>query len=497
MITDLFSHKIHSSGNDWPDKLAELAFLFSEFDNQLYDRDAIETQLIKISPRSSYVARDPSKFRDEYSAYPAYFGLYHLEPSSKGWVIKLSETARKLLIREEPDVASFLRLQLTLFQYPNGMGAAYYSGTNNLRLQANTRDRTLSFIKSNVHLSPLRLIVTALLANAEIQNKSLFEVQITFDEIFALANASSVNTSALPLLSQVRDTLIKVQTGKLTPPPKFERRFHLLKHLELFEIGRGGIQVRQYVNEADKVDLGSKLHTIAKVNNEFNGFDDVSTSDELREKIIQGEWSRYFDGFATLDNDVIQTLTSDLVTMISTVQPGLPTMLPVLPKTYTLKTRDEFTPIPKKSSRKRDLADPEITQIKRQRRNLAHKMLVDQMDSLLRSLGAEPMESQHIDLYAKIPDDGSFIFEMKSGGENLLAQIRKGLSQLYEYRFRYNDQMEDDITLCMVLPKQPSEIPWIQEYLCEDREICLCWFTSRGTLEYPDTCTDKMQYLIN
>jgi hypothetical protein len=85
---------------------------------------------------------------------------------------------------------------------------------------------------------------------------------------------------------------------------------------------------------------------------------------------------------------------------------------------------------------------------------------------------------------------------MKSGGENLVAQIRKGLSQLYEYRFRYSEQMEDDITLCMVLPKQPSEIPWIEEYLCVDRGICLCWFTPTGELHYPDPCKDKMQYLV-
>jgi len=31
MILDLFSHKIHSSGDEWPDKLVEIAAIFNEF----------------------------------------------------------------------------------------------------------------------------------------------------------------------------------------------------------------------------------------------------------------------------------------------------------------------------------------------------------------------------------------------------------------------------------------------------------------------------------
>ena len=50
------------------------------------------------------------------------------------------------------------------------------------------------------------------------------------------------------------------------------------------------------------------------------------------------------------------------------------------------------------------------------------------------------MSNEHIDLFAKIPTDGSFIFEMKSGGVSLLDQIRKGLSQLYEYRYAIETQ---------------------------------------------------------
>lgn len=157
-IFDLFSHKIHSSGDEWPEKLAELAAIFAEFDGQIFDRAAFELRLQAISPRASYFASgtkrtaggrlDVSKFRDEISAYPAYLGLYFLERSPQGWIVRVSETARRFLVREDPDVASFLRLQLPLFQYPNAMGAAYRSGTNRLRLQVNAAQRTLEFVKA-------------------------------------------------------------------------------------------------------------------------------------------------------------------------------------------------------------------------------------------------------------------------------------------------------------------------------------------------------------
>ena len=166
-IKDLFSHKIHSSGDEWPEKLAELAEIFAEFDGQTFDRDAFEERLQRISPRASYLAaagtpraesrrKDVSKFRDEISAYPAYLGLYFLQQSPSGWVVRLSETARRFLVREEPDVASFLRLQLPLFQYPNAMGAAYRTGTNDLRLQVNAGDLERWSSSATASTSPLR-----------------------------------------------------------------------------------------------------------------------------------------------------------------------------------------------------------------------------------------------------------------------------------------------------------------------------------------------------
>jgi hypothetical protein len=284
MIKDLFSHKIHSSGDEWPEKLVELAAIFGEFDGQLYDRTAFEERLRLISPRSSYVAadaaastpsgspRDVSKFRDEVSAYPAYLGLYFLERSANGWIVRVGETTKRFLLSEEPDVGSFLRLQLPLFQHPNGKGARYHA--SGATLQSNAARETLDLVRQGIHLAPLRLVCAALKADAVLRNVDILQAQVMPREVFGL-----------------------------------------------------------------------------------------------------------------------------------------------------------------------------------------------------------------------------FIFEIKSGGDSLLEQIRKGLSQLYEYRYRYKAIINDDhISLCLVLPESPDTIPWITEYLCDDREINICWFND-DELEWPNLCAAQMQAL--
>ena len=46
-IKDLFSHKIHSSSDDWSNKLIDIATIFAEFDGLIYDRLALRYRLNK------------------------------------------------------------------------------------------------------------------------------------------------------------------------------------------------------------------------------------------------------------------------------------------------------------------------------------------------------------------------------------------------------------------------------------------------------------------
>ncbi len=506
MITDLFSHKIHSSGDEWPDKLVEIAFLFSEFDGAVYDRRGIEDRLSRISPRSAFVARDRSKFRDEISAYPAYLGLFFLTPSSSGWVLQLSHTARRLLVREEPDVDSFMRLQLTLFQYPNGMGVAYKSGTNEIRIQSNSRDRTIEMIRSGIHLSPMRLIVKALVADSGLRGVELAQSFVTYREVFALANTRSINSQACPSSSATIQALEQIRLGAISAPNHFESRFHILRHTGLFTLENGGIRPRATANEQDKVLLLSQLKAIELTTEQFNGFDQTVDEAGLREVVAQAGWGRYFDAVTTLSPEKVALLSTDLLNEQGSLGPTPPTSLrssnqnqytSPSPSVFPLEERGDNLPTPTSPHRVSEFADPEVTRIRRQRRNLEHKRLIDLMYERLRWLGAVPLDNPHIDLYANIPGDGAYLFEMKSEGVDILSQIRKGISQLYEYRYRYKDVVNPNVVLCIVLPRFPSEEPWLEKYLVEDRNITFCWFDDRGTFHVPSSCQDKLNELIS
>jgi hypothetical protein len=512
IIKDLFSHKIHSSGDEWPEKLAELAAIFDEFDGKLFDRAAFETRLQSISPRASYLTagtpltaggrRDVSKFRDEISAYPAYLGLYFLERSPSGWIVRLSETARRFLVREEPDVASFLRLQLPLFQYPNAMGAAYRSGTNKLRLQVNAAERTLEFVKAGIHFSPVRLIALSLKADARLRGIDVQNAAVSFDEVFGLANTPLLIRHARPKLLSVARTLQAIRQGNLNnTPARYESRFHTLRHTEMFVLERGTVRLRDTVNDADRQQLLRQIDAMCAIDLQFNGFDGCTRVRDVEDVIASGRWGHYFDGVRVLPSDIVEALTSD-VALESTMplEPEKAGEAPVIPQPvaerYPLRERTGDLPAVRPFDRRREMADPELTRIKRQRRNLAHKELVNKMDAWLRRLGANPKENDHIDLFAKIPDDGSFIFEMKSGGESILEQIRKGLSQLYEYRYRYRAMIDDDVSLCLVLPEPPASIPWAADYLCKDREINVCWFEDGDKLAFSELCAEGMVNLV-
>lgn len=483
IIQDLFSHKIHSSKAIWADKLIDLAFVFAEFDRKPYDRRQLEERLSKISPRASSVARDPSKFRDEISAYPAYLGLYRVELIDNKWHFVLSDTAKKFLVIEEPNVPAFMILQLLLFQYPNGMGVVYKSNSDSAWMQANTRDRTLNFIDSGIRLSPLRLICKAIEAKSILKSKTFYNVNVTPDEIFALANNSRVNSYISPDIKLVVEVLRNFEKGKISAPDDYENRFHILKHTNFIDPKRKSISIRSPINEQDKIDLKEKFNLINSIDKYFYGFDDAESSNDLVEPIFDVRWGNYFDGIKTLNSNHVEILTSErgLLDKTGVDEKGIDKKKSK-PKVYSFRKRN---PTSKgfQNSDNSNKADPEVTKIKRQRSNLIHKILLQQLEEYLESLGCSPVENDHIDLFAKIPDDGKYIFEVKSiSNENLLSQTRKGLSQLYEYRYRYQDEVGYDVNLCLVIPNQPHELDWLSDYLIEDRKIGIIWFDKNGQI---------------
>ncbi|RII83862.1 hypothetical protein [Neopusillimonas maritima] len=112
---------------------------------------------------------------------------------------------------------------------------------------------------------------------------------------------------------------------------------------------------------------------------------------------------------------------------------------------------------------------------KLERANQIHWQLVDAKSSFLDDRGLEPYANEHIDLYSDNRGD-IIIYEMKSvdaEGANFLSQIRKAVSQLYEYRYIYE---EPNARLCIVTNHGiAKKDEWLLDYLARDRVIAYEW----------------------
>jgi len=108
---------------------------------------------------------------------------------------------------------------------------------------------------------------------------------------------------------------------------------------------------------------------------------------------------------------------------------------------------------------------------KLERANKVHSSILDTLSCELRRRGYIPQYNQFIDLFCQREND-MIIFEIKSiTSKNWLSQIRKGISQLYEYRYIHNLHFAN---LCLVLSQKPPE-DWVIDYVQNDRKIHICW----------------------
>lgn len=124
---------------------------------------------------------------------------------------------------------------------------------------------------------------------------------------------------------------------------------------------------------------------------------------------------------------------------------------------------------------------------KLERANNIHYKLVSSKAAYLQKLGYFPQENKHIDLYTSSGKNTVF-YEMKSinvGNKNFLPQVRKAISQLYEYRYIFN---EPKAKACIVTNAEiSSKDKWVYDYLAKDRLIGYEWtddfstFNSEGS----------------
>jgi len=132
----------------------------------------------------------------------------------------------------------------------------------------------------------------------------------------------------------------------------------------------------------------------------------------------------------------------------------------------------EYQEIEKRTTNARDDVAYYKDQVKIERAANSHIALVNLVSQRIREIGGIPKSNQLIDLAVRLDQD--YIFEMKSTTEeNIRAQVRKGMSQLYEYRYLQN---RPEAKLILVVEKPlGSTHEWMKNYLESDRNINLVW----------------------
>jgi len=112
--------------------------------------------------------------------------------------------------------------------------------------------------------------------------------------------------------------------------------------------------------------------------------------------------------------------------------------------------------------------------------NATHTELLAVLGNFLSSHGHRVEANQFVDAFTRLKS-GPAIFEAKSvTDDNELTQVRHGLSQLYEYRFRHGFT---NASLWLILSRSPKEA-WLVEYLEKDRGVHVLWL-KEGELAGP------------
>jgi len=108
----------------------------------------------------------------------------------------------------------------------------------------------------------------------------------------------------------------------------------------------------------------------------------------------------------------------------------------------------------------------EFNGVAHERANRAHLELEQIAAAGLRANGMRPMCNPLIDMYVKSVN-GAALFEMKSCHVgNIRSQVRRGLSQLLEYRYLHRTLLTDLPILVLVLETEPiGSAAWLSQFL--------------------------------
>jgi len=164
---------------------------------------------------------------------------------------------------------------------------------------------------------------------------------------------------------------------------------------------------------------------------------------------------------------------------------------PLLPSRFDLS---EYKAVLTRTTEAEGYISYEIKRAKRDRASRTHNYLTDLVAKKIRKEGCIPKRNIFIDLAAQV-ERHKFLFEIKSTTEkNAHSQIRRGISQLYEYRYL---QAVPDAKLILVIEKPlVPNLKWIADYLIQDRGIYLVWDDDEEHLHAPKSTCDILNFLL-
>jgi hypothetical protein len=164
---------------------------------------------------------------------------------------------------------------------------------------------------------------------------------------------------------------------------------------------------------------------------------------------------------------------------------------PLSPTQYTLT---DYNNIAEKARSAEGYLASQIDAAALERAGLAHQMLTNCVANKIRLAGAIPKQNRYIDLSATI-NNNHYLFEMKSTtSANAHGQVRKAISQLYEYR--YIQQAPDAKLVVVIENPMPEDKRWLIDYVVNDRQLLIAWDGDRTNLYCPDQLRGELGFLV-
>ncbi len=261
----------------------------------------------------------------------------------------------------------------------------------------------------------------------------------------------------LGLVNNVHNNATLTETGlQVYNEPTIQNPYLIngILSMRIFQIVLPFVEIREGVTHQNLVDYLIELGVPLS----------YSTIDRRVSSLLA--WLRELNIVSKVGNTfTIQNMVSPITNTFQVTDDNLP----ILPQSGNL---DEYQNINQRITSANEIITVYKNSARLERANNAHIALVNLVAERIRNAGGIPKSNQFIDLATTIHRD--YIFEMKSTtAGNVTAQIRKGISQLYEYRYLEN---KPEAILILVV-ENPLTHPegWMLNYMETDRNIHLIW----------------------